>query len=568
MATLESALESSGDTRQARVSAVRNTSLPNVAYFCMELAIDQSLHTYSGGLGFLAGSYLRSAGRLDMPMVAVSILWSFGYGDQQVGGDGNVEIVYNKREYDFLKDTGVTVDVPIFGRTVKARVLLLEPATFGTVPVYFLTTDFPENSEEDRYLTAKLYDGDEHIRISQEILLGVGGVRALKAVGYPMDILHLNEGHALPAVFELLGEPGANFESVRSKTVFTTHTPVAAGNETHDANLLSDAGFFGKVSIDEARSLGGGQNFSLTVAALRMSRRANGVSQLHGVVANNMWQWVDGRCPIVAITNAVSLEYWQDPRFQQLDLNNDDALLGLKRQMKQELFDYVAHTTGKQFDPDVLTIVWARRFTEYKRPTLIFRDMDRIKRLLEGHNPENRKLQLIFSGKFHPKDTTGRDMFNQILYYARENQNVAVLTGPGYELDLSAKLKKGADVWLNTPTRPLEASGTSGMSANLNAAIHCSIYDGWAVEGTYSGVNGYLINHNGCEVHQEPDVRQREDYESMMSILENEIVPTYYGDKHRWAELMRQSMHTTSSYFNSDRMIIEYYVRLYQSVSV
>ena len=561
-------LESSVDTRPSPVPMVSKTSLPNVAYFCMELAIDQSLHIYSGGLGFLAGSYLRSAGRLDMPMVAVSILWSLGYGDQQIGGDGNVEIVYNKRDYDFLKDIGVTVEVPIFGRSVKARVLLLGPAVFGTVPVYFLTTDIPENSEEDRYLTAKLYDGDERIRISQEILLGVGGIRALKAVGYPMDILHMNEGHALPAVFELLSEPGANFESVRDKTVFTTHTPVAAGNETHDAHLLNEAGFFGKVSLDEAIGLGGGQNFSLTVAALRMSRRANGVSQLHGVVANNMWQWVDGRCPIVAITNAVSLEYWQDNRFRPLDLRNDDALHGLKRQMKQELLDYVAQTTGKQFDPDVLTVVWARRFTEYKRPNLIFRDMDRIKRLLEGHNAEGRKLQLIFSGKFHPNDTTGRDMFNQILHIARENQNVVVLTGPGYELDLSARLKKGADVWLNTPTRPLEASGTSGMSANLNATVHCSIYDGWAVEGTYSGVNGYLINHNGCEGHQQPDVRQHEDYESMMSILENEIVPTYYGNKPRWAELMRQSIHTAASYFNSDRMIIEYYVRLYQSVSV
>ena len=498
-----------------------------------------------------------------MPMVGVSLLWSRGYGDQQVGEDGNVEIVYKGRTYPFLKDTGVTVDVEIFGRTVKAKVLLLEPKTFGTVPTYFLTTDFEGNSDEDRYLTHKLYDGDERIRISQEILLGKGGMRALRALNLPVDIIHLNEGHALPAVFELLNEPGASFDKIREMTVFTTHTPVAAGNETHDANLLNEAGFFGNMPLNDAINLGGGQNFSLTVAALRMSRKANGVSQLHGVVANNMWQWVDGRCPIVAITNAVSKEYWQDKRLKQIDLHNNNELLALKRQMKTELFDYVAKHNNKQFNPDVLTIVWARRFTEYKRATLIFRDFERIKKLLE----EN-KVQLLFSGKFHPKDNTGRDMFNQILDYSRKLPNVAVLTGPGYELELSGLMKRGSDVWLNTPTRPLEASGTSGMAANLNAAVHCSIWDGWAVEGTYHGINGYLINHEGNEGHQEPEARNQSDYESMMRILENEILPTYYNNKGRWAELMRQSIYTAETYFNSDRMIVEYYVRLYQSVSV
>ncbi len=536
--------------------------LPKVAYFSMEIAIDQSLHTYSGGLGFLSGSHMRSAGHLNLPMVGVSILWGVGYGDQQVGADGNVEIVYIKREYPFLKDPGVVVEVEIFGQPVKIKALLLEPKTFGTVPTYFLTTDLPENSPEHRSWTDKLYDGDEKIRIAQEIILGIGGYRALKAAQENCDLIHLNEGHALPALFEMLQDFNGDLNQVRNKTVFTTHTPVAAGNETHNVHLLSEAGFFGKLPVQEAIRLGG-EDFSLTVAALRMSRLANGVSQLHGLVANNMWHWVDNRCPIIAITNATNLQYWQDPRFQNVE--DPDKLLAIKREMKVELFDYIQKTTGKTFDPDVLTVVWARRFTEYKRPALILQDLDRIKKLFG-----EKKIQLIYAGKFHPKDTTGRQIFNEVLEHARQIPEIAVLTGPGYELELSGLLKRGSDVWLNTPVRPLEASGTSGMSANMNGAIHFSIYDGWAVEGTFDNINGYLIHEkdgDGMEYLNVED-RHKQDYEIMMRILENEIIPTYYQDKKQWANLMTQAIRTSQSYFDSDRMAIEYFVRLYKSIEI
>lgn len=534
-------------------------SLPKTAYFCMEMAIDQSLHTYSGGLGFLAGSHMRSAGHLKLPMVGVTILWACGYGDQQTGADGNVEIVYNRRQYSFLKDTGIVVDVSVFGKTVKVKALLLEPKIFGTAPVYFLTTDVPENDEDARRLTDILYDGDEKTRISQEIILGIGGMRVLKAAHENVEVIHMNEGHALPAVFEMLDDVGGDIEQVRESTVFTTHTPVAAGNETHNVHRLKEAGFFGNTSLEQAIRLGG-EDFSLTVAALRMSRAANGVSQLHGMVANNMWQWVDNRCPIIAITNATDLDYWQDPRIR--NAKSDDELLALKREMKKELFHYVEKTTGKVFDPDILTIVWARRFTEYKRPTLIFRDQERIRALFGS-----RKIQMLYAGKFHPKDTHGRDRFNELLGYAREIDGMAVLTGPGYELELSGLMKRGADVWLNTPLRPLEASGTSGMSANMNGTVHFSVFDGWAVEGTYHGINGYLINYDRDNVeYLNAEDRHKQDYESMMEILENEIIPTYYEDKPRWADLMRQSIQTSHSYFDSDRMAIEYFVRLYQSV--
>jgi starch phosphorylase len=535
-------------------------SLPRVAYFSMEMAIDQSLWTYSGGLGYLSGSHMRSAGHLNLPMVGVSILWGYGYGQQKIGVNNKVELVYEKWRNDALKDTDLVVDVTIFGRTVKVKALLLLPEAFGTVPIYFLTTDVDGNSDEVRSWTNHLYDGEERIRIAQEIILGIGGMRILKAAKEQVDLVHMNEGHALPAVFEMLEDFNNDFDRVRKHTVFTTHTPVAAGNETHNVHLLAEAGYFNKMSLHDALRLGG-EDFSLTVAALRMSRMANGVSQLHGLVANNMWHWVDNRCPIIAITNATNLEYWQDRRV--CEAKTGEEFLSVKREMKVELFDYIKKETGKTFDPDVLTVVWARRFTEYKRPALILQDLERIKKLFSA-----KKIQLIFAGKFHPKDTTGRNIFNEVLEHARNIPEIAVLTT--YELDLSALIKRGSDVWLNTPIRPLEASGTSGMSANMNGAIHFSIYDGWAVEGTFDHINGYIIrerDNHGLEYLNAGD-RHQQDYETMMRILEDEIIPTYYNDKKKWANLMSNAIRTSESYFNSDRMAVEYFVRLYESIAI
>jgi starch phosphorylase len=535
-------------------------SLPRVAYFSMEMAIDESLWTYSGGLGYLSGSHMRSAGHLSLPMVGVTILWGHGYGRQVVDENNKIQLISEKWHNDKLKDTGKIVDVTIFGRSVKVKAFLLEPEVFGTVPIYFLTTDIAENDADVRTWTNDLYDGEERTRIAQEIILGIGGLRILKAAGETVDLVHMNEGHALPAVFEMLEDYNNNYDEVRKHTVFTTHTPVAAGNESHNAYLLAEAGFFNKTSVQDAIRLGG-EDFSLTVAALRMSRMANGVSQLHGLVANNMWHWVDNRCPIIAVTNATNLEYWQDPRICKA--KTDEEYMTVKREMKIELFDYIKEKTGKTFDPDVLTVVWARRFTEYKRPALILQDLERIKKLFSA-----KKIQLIFAGKFHPKDTTGRDIFNQVLEHARNIPEIAVLTN--YELNLSALIKRGSDVWLNTPVRPMEASGTSGMSANMNGSIHFSIYDGWAVEGTFDQINGYIIKEresHGLEYVNAED-RHRQDYDNMMNILENEIIPTYYNDKKKWANLMSCAIRTSESYFNSDRMAVEYFVRLYESIAI
>ncbi|MFA7658174.1 MAG: alpha-glucan family phosphorylase [Candidatus Gastranaerophilaceae bacterium] len=532
-------------------------SLPNVAYFSMEIAMDQSLSTYSGGLGFLAGSHMQSAGYLQMPMVGVTMLWSYGYYDQRIDHTGQVEVAYIRKYYDFLTDLDIYTEVESFGEKIKVKAYRVEPALFGTCPVYLLTTDVEGNSEWARSISYKLYDGNEKIRIAQETILGIGGIKILQAVGYNFDVIHMNEGHSLPAAFELLRQYNGDMEQVKKRTVFTTHTPVAAGNEVHWVDTLIQGGFFAGCPREKAVALGG-ENFSLTIAALRMSRIANAVSQLHGLVANKMWEWVDGRCPIRAITNAVNLHYWQDPRIGSA--KNSKELLKAKREMKVELFKYIADTAGKRFDPDVLTITWARRFADYKRAWLILMDKDRLNKLLDSN-----KVQIIFSGKFHPDDVMGREMFNKILNRSHTLKNVVVL--PGYELELSAKLKRGSDIWLNTPLRPFEASGTSGMSANMNGALHLSIYDGWTVEGTFDGINGYTIEYEGLDDEMPWEERHWKDHECVMSKIENEIIPTYYEDKEEWARLVRQAMRTAEAYFNSDRMVIEYYNRLYKPIA-
>ena len=532
-------------------------SLPNVAYFSMEIAMDQSLKTYSGGLGFLAGSHMLSAGYLQMPMVGVTMLWSYGYYDQRIAHDGQVEVAYIRKYYDFLKDLNVSTEVEIFGEKVKVKAFYVAPELFGACPVYLLTTDVEGNSDWAKSISHKLYDGNEKIRIAQETVLGIAGVRILQQVGYNFDVIHMNEGHALPAAFELLRQYNGNLEEVKKKTVFTTHTPVTAGNEVHWVDTLLDGGFFAGCSRETAVELGG-ENFSLTVAALRMSRIANAVSQLHGLVANKMWEWVEGRCPIRAITNAVNLHYWQDPRIKSAKTAED--LLAVKREMKAELFEYVANVAGKRFDPDVLTITWARRFADYKRAWLILMDTDRINKLLN----EN-KVQIIFAGKFHPDDVMGKDMFNKLLNRSHSLKNVVVL--PGYELELSGRLKRGSDIWLNTPLRPFEASGTSGMSANANGALHLSIYDGWTVEGTFNGINGYSVEYPGLDDDIPWEERHWKDHDYIMNTIENEIIPTYYENKTEWARLMRQAIRTSEAYFNSDRMVIEYYNRLYKPIA-
>jgi len=531
-----------------------------VAYFSMEFAIHQCLKIYSGGLGFLAGSHMRSAYELKQNLVGVGILWSYGYYDQSRNEDNTMKVVYRRKSYSYLEDTGIIVTVKINGSDVYVKAFLLKPDTFGSAPIYLLTTDIPENDYLSRTITYKLYEAHEETRIAQEIVLGIGGAKVVQKCGFDPEIYHMNEGHALPMVYHLYSQLGDK-DRVKEKVRFTTHTPEKAGNEEHDIHLLSRMGFFNEISLEKVREiteLGNNENmFSLTVGALRFAKIANAVSQKHGEVANDMWKSYQNICPIIAITNAQNRKHWTDkPLINALEEHDDYGMLARKRHLKRKLFDIVADQTGKLFDPEILTFVWSRRFAEYKRAGLIKRDFEKFRELVTR---KDRSIQVIWAGKPHPNDTNGINLFNELVYLTKDLDSCAVLVG--YELDLSMHLKKGADIWLNTPRVTREASGTSGMSAAMNGAVNVSINDGWYLEFEKHGVNGFTIFQDGDKSIPEQD---EEDFHNMMRVIENEIIPIYYGDPSRWLEIMKNSMNDVVPFFDSGRMANEYYTRLYE----
>ena len=529
-----------------------------VAYFSMEFAIHQALKVYSGGLGFLAGSHMRSAHELKQNVIGIGILWSYGYYDQSRNEDSSMSVMYRRKHYSFLEDTGVMVSVNIYGTNVYIKALKLAPSIFGTVPMYFLTTDIPENDYLSRTITHKLYEAHEETRISQEIVLGIGGAKILDALEIKPEIYHLNEGHAIPVAFYLYSQY-KNIEEVQKRMVFTTHTPEAAGNETHNFDLLSRTGFFYDVDIHTVRNILGMQNderFSLTLAALRLSKISNGVSKIHGEVANEMWHTYENICPIISITNAQNKKYWADKPLQNaFDERDDYGLLARKKHLKRRLFDIVADQTGKMFDPEVLTIVWSRRFAEYKRAGLIKRNWEKFYELATRHEMP---IQVIWAGKPHAADTNGMKLFNELVYATEGLKRCAVLVG--YELNLSAMLKRGADIWLNTPRITREASGTSGMSAAMNGAINFSINDGWHAEFQNDGENFFTIFQ---EKNKDNMIQDEEDSFNLLKILEEKVIPTYYNNSHRWLEIMRASMQDIMPYFDSGRMANEYYEKMY-----
>ncbi|MDX9756839.1 MAG: alpha-glucan family phosphorylase, partial [Sulfurimonas sp.] len=357
----------------------------SVAYFSMEFAIDQALKIYSGGLGFLAGSHMRSVYDLKQDVVGIGLLWSFGYYDQSRNEDRTLKPHYTRKFYYFLEELDAKDTVKINDVNVVVKGFLLRCDVFGTAPMILLSTDTDENDYLSRTITHKLYDGNERTRVAQEIVLGIGGAKMLEAIGHKVDIYHMNEGHALPLVYELYSR-FKDMKEVKKHVVFTTHTPEAAGNEIHDINFLHEMGFFGSLDLSEVRAISGyeeSDNFSLTVGALRSAKIANAVSKIHGMVANEMWANVENKCEIISITNAQNKKYWTDKTLvRALDEHEDYELVARKKHLKKVLFDVVADQTGKMFDPEVLTIVWARRFAEYKRPGLLKYDYDRFLKLM------------------------------------------------------------------------------------------------------------------------------------------------------------------------------------------
>ena len=532
----------------------------SVAYFSMEFAIDQALKIYSGGLGFLAGSHMRSAYDLKQNVVGIGLLWSFGYYDQTRNEDRTLRPAFTRKFYYFLEELDVHVTVKIDTEEVRIKAFLLRSEVFGSAPLILLSTDTDENDYLSRTITHKLYDGNERTRVAQEIVLGIGGTKVLEALNHKVDIYHMNEGHALPLVYELYGKHYQTMEALREHVVFTTHTPEAAGNEEHNIHFLHEMGFFNEHSVETVCKLSTcdhGENFSLTVGALRSAKIANAVSKIHGKVANEMWKHVGDRCDIISITNAQNKRYWTDKTLiRALDEHEDYEVMARKKHLKKILFDLVADQTGKMFDPEILTIVWARRFAEYKRPDLLTYDMARFVKLITN---EERPVQIIWAGKPYPTDQGSIDTFNELIRISRHYKNIAVITG--YELRISRLMKQGSDIWLNTPRITREASGTSGMTASMNGSIHFSIDDGWHPEFARDGKNAFTIPFADPNLSIEDQDRQ--DYENMMDVLENKILPLYYDHPQEWVEIMKNAMSEIEDEFDSGRMAREYYERMF-----
>ncbi|MDO5655410.1 MAG: alpha-glucan family phosphorylase [Flavobacteriaceae bacterium] len=530
----------------------------SAAYFCMEFGIDQSLKIYSGGLGFLAGSHMRSAFDTKQNVIGIGILWKYGYYDQFKKEDRRMGVLFQEKIYHFLKETNIKFTIKISGHDVWVKALYLDPKQFGTAPLFLLSTDLPENDYLARSTTFKLYDSDPNAKIAQSMVLGIGGAKLLEELNYHPDVYHFNEAHALSAVFEWLPKMGK--ENLRKKLVFTTHTPEEAGNEKHNINQLYQMGFFNGMPLNEVREITGihDDEFNHSLVALRLARKANGVSRLHGEVSRHMWEKYSGVCPIDHVTNAQNKKYWADGRLEEARAQEDLTTLDLrKKELKRHLFEEVANQTGKWFDPNVLTIVWARRFAEYKRADLITRDYERYAALLTNRDMP---VQIIFAGKPYPMDYNAIRQYDSLVEMSKVYKNMAVLAG--YELALSKKLKDGSDIWLNNPRVTREASGTSGMTAAMNGSINLSTNDGWVREF-------YELSPDCSFVlpvvdHTIPNFAQdQRDLDNLYNMLNDEIIPLYYNHPEDWNRKVLKSMSNVVPFFDSDRMAHDYYVKMY-----
>jgi starch phosphorylase len=544
---------------QIPYSPAKNFS-KKVAYFSMEFALDQSLKTFSGGLGFLAGSHMRSAFELKQNLIGIGILWKYGYYDQVRNSDNHMGVLFQQKAYNFLIDTGIKFQVDVSDHKVWVSAWYLPPERFNSVPMFFLTTDIPENDYLSKTITNNLYDSNQETKIAQSIILGVGGAKLIDELGFEPEIYHLNEAHGLSAAFHLY-EKFKNVDEVRKRMVFTTHTPVAAGNEKHNINELEKMSFFQSIALDEVRKITGIQDdvFDHSLVALRLSKIANGVSAIHGNVARKMWGKYEGVAPIISITNSQNKKYWADEKMDKAALdNNISALESRKKELKYRLFINLADQTGKWFDVNVLTIVWARRFAGYKRADLITRDLERFKTVFCN---SKMPIQIIWAGKPYPKDNGAIEIFNELVKFTADYPNIAIMTG--YEMKLSKLLKQGSDIWLNNPRIPQEASGTSGMTAAMNASINLSTWDGWIPEFVENGKNGFVIPPVDYE-HLSEEEQDRQDLSNLLNIIQNDIAPLYYNNPKSWYKLAIRSMKEVVPEFESGRMASEYYEKLYK----
>ena len=531
-----------------------------VAYFSMEFAVHQPLKIYSGGLGYLSGSHLRSAYELRQNLIGIGILWKYGYYDQARNQDQTLQVTWMEKTYSFLEDTGIKFQITIHDHPVWVKVWYLNPETFKSAPLFLLSTDLPENDYVSQTITHRLYDANVATKVAQFILLGVGGAKLIDEIGFNPALYHLNEAHGVSAVFYLYKKFG-NVADVKKRLVFTTHTPEEAGNEKHDIHLCEKMSYFCGLGLDEVRKLTGitDDKFNHSLVALRFAHLANGVSQLHGEVSRAMWGKTEGICPIIAITNAQNWTYWADKQLYKASADGNDVWWDdRKKYLKKRAFDIVADQTGKIYDPNVFTIVWARRFAGYKRSELITRDTARFEKLLSG---TKYPVQIIWAGKPYPMDYPAINEFNNLVHLSKKFKNISVLVG--YELALSKRLKQAADIWLNNPRVPREASGTSGMTAAMNGAVNFSTDDGWIPEFIDHGNNGFVVPKAD---YATMNVQEQDQYDlnKLYEILLNEILPLYYDHYETWRQIAKNGMRDVRFQFESARMASEYYDLLYK----
>ena len=601
-----------------------------IAYFSFEFGLHECLPVYAGGLGVLSGDHLKEASDLGMPLLGVGFIYTQGYFSQHITEDGWQETRNYILELDAMpviplftaENKPLAVAVDLAGRRVSARVWMVQ---VGRVPLYLLDTNVAENSETDKQLTARLYSSDLEVRISQEILLGMGGARVLKLLGHDPDAWHMNEGHSAFLCVERLREMvgagdsiEAAIEKVKKTNIFTTHTPVPAGNDVFPTYLVEKY-FFNvwpelKMTKDEFISLGRhvqpwGETFSMPVLALKLSDYRNGVSELHGQVSRRMWNflWPDRKeedVPITHVTNGVHTFSWIGRRmrilfdrylgpdwvknmgdplvWEGIDSIPDGELWAVRRHLKRKLLLYVTSRAREQWlagkiapsqliangalmDPYALTIGFSRRFATYKRGNLILHDYDRLMRLM--NNPRM-PVQIVFAGKAHPADEPGKLIIQQLYRVIKDSHSGGrMMFLEDYDMSMARYLVQGVDVWLNTPRRPNEASGTSGMKAAMNGVLNCSISDGWWHEA-YNGKNGWMIgDHHDMD---DAAAQDRYDAESLYTLLEKEIVPLYYSNgmpdnpSNAWIARMKESIRTLAPRFSMHRMLDEYMELIYQ----
>ena len=603
-----------------------------IAYFSMEYGLHEIFPVYAGGLGVLSGDHVKEASDLGLPFVAVGLYYSEGYFKQHITEDGWQEARYVHHALDDLpimplldeNEKLVTVTIELPGREVSARIWEIH---VGRVPLYLLDTNIPENAPADRMLSSRLYSSDQDMRISQEILLGIGGMRALRILGYNPKVFHMNEGHSAFLVLERIRElvaAGRSYEEaaelVKKSNIFTTHTPVPAGNDEfalwlvdkYFANLWSELGLTRDQFLDLARNkVTWGDAFSMPVLALRNSSHRNAVSELHGRVSRNMWHfiWSDRRVedvPITHITNGIHTDSWlarrlghlydrylgedwrahmDDPEIWEQIMNiPDDQLWAVRRHLKRKLVAYISERARQQWlsgdthpvqtlaagvllDPYALTIGFARRFAPYKRANLVLSDVDRLLKLL---NKPGAPLQIIFAGKSHPDHEGGKMLIQEVYRVVKRAEAGGRLVFlDDYDMNLARYLVQGVDVWMNTPRRPNEASGTSGQKAALNGVLNFSVLDGWWREG-YNGKNGWAIGED--KDYEASEQQDAADVRSLYDTLENEIIPLYYLERSsdglpgEWLARMKESIRTLAPQFGMRRMVKEYLERMYLPV--